>query len=206
MEISKAFEELSKEKERKFKQTYELIINLKGLDLRRNNLSLVFSIPHKIKDKKVCGFLTKKSDLVDTVTKPEFTKYGNDPKLIRGLVKKYDFFIAHASLMPSVATTFGKALGPAGKMPSPQLGIITEENADTINPLIDQISKSVKIRAKELSIKVPVGKEGMDQKQIEENLRVVYKNVLGALPGKEDNIKNVLLKKTMSKPVEVELK
>jgi large subunit ribosomal protein L1 len=64
---------------------------------------------------------------VDTITKSEFKNY-SDKKELKKLVSKYDFFIAQASLMPIVATTFGRVLGPAGKMPSPQLGILV--NAD----------------------------------------------------------------------------
>ena len=51
-----------------------------------------------------------------TITKPEFDKY-KEKKELRNLVREHDFFIANAKLMPSVATAFGKALGPAGKMP-----------------------------------------------------------------------------------------
>jgi large subunit ribosomal protein L1 len=163
------------------------------------------TLAHKFKDKKVCGFLTQKNDLVTTITKPEFAKYSDKNKL-RELVDEFDFFIAHASLMPSVATTFGKALGPAGKMPSPQLGIITQENAETINPLLEKIAKSVKIRAKEPSIKIPVGKESMKDEEIVSNVNSIYKGVVDALPNKRENVKNVLIKFTMTKPVEVEIK
>jgi ribosomal protein L1 len=59
--------------------------------------------------------------------------------------------------MPSVAAAFGKVLGPAGKMPSPQLGIVVDESATSIKNLVEKISKSVKLRVKEPSIKVAIG-------------------------------------------------
>jgi large subunit ribosomal protein L1 len=202
MSFKEALEKLRKEsKERKFKQTVDLIVNLKGIDLRKDNVALVINIPHKVKEKKVCGFLTKKCDLVTTITKPEFTKYKEADKL-RVLINEFDFFIAHASLMPSVATTFGKALGPAGKMPSPQLGIVTQETPEVINPLLEKISKSIKVRLKEASIKVGVGKEDMKDEDILANVEAVYKAIVNALPTKRENVKNVTLKFTMSKPVE----
>lgn len=206
MEIKQALEKLRKDsKKRKFDQTLDVIVNLSKVDLRRENISLVIGIPHKVKDKKVCGFLTKKSDLVETVTKPDFKKY-KDKEALKPLINGFDFFIAHASLMPSVATTFGKVLGPAGKMPSPQLGIITQETPEVINPLLEKISKSVKIRAKEASIKIAVGKESMGDEQIIENYNAVIKGVVNALPNKKENVKNVLIKFSMSKPLEVKLK
>lgn len=204
MKVEKALEELRKDKTRKFDQTVDLIVNLKNVDIKRDNISLVASLPHKIKDKKVCGFLTANNSLVKTVTKPEFAKY-NEKKALRSLVKDFDFFIAHASLMPAVATTFGKALGPSGKMPSPQLGIVTQETPEVIKPLIEKISKSVKIRAKEASIKVPIGKTSMKDQDIAENIKAVYDGIVNALPTKKENVRKVLIKFTMTKPIGVDL-
>ncbi|MEK6846836.1 MAG: hypothetical protein AABY16_01570, partial [Nanoarchaeota archaeon] len=131
MELKEALAELRKEKERKFVQTVDLIVNLKGLDFKKTNISTVVPVPHKVKEKKVCAFLNAKSEIVPTVTKAEFTKY-NDKKALKVLIKKYDSFIAHAPLMPAVATTFGKVLGPTGKMPSPQLGIMMHDTPEEI--------------------------------------------------------------------------
>jgi large subunit ribosomal protein L1 len=203
MELKEALDQLRKEsKKRNFDQTIDLIVNLKGVDLRKDNISAVINIPYKVKEKKVCGFLTEKNDLVRTVTKPEFQKY-KDKAALKSLVDDFDFFISHASLMPSVATIFGKALGPVGKMPSPQLGIVTQETPEAIKALLNKISKSVKVRAKESSIKIASGKEGMKNEEIIENIKAIYNGIVQALPTKKENIKNVQIKFTMSKPVEI---
>lgn len=205
MKIEEALTELKKLKKRKFDQSVDLIINLKGIDLRRDNVSTILSLPHKVKDKKVCGFLTKKSELVNTITKPEFAKY-KDKKELKKLVKNYDFFIGAASLMPAVATAFGKALGPAGKMPSPQLGIVAPENDEVIKNVLKKIEKSEKIRMKETSIKLSAGKESMGDEKILENLRAIYDGIVDILPTKKENVKSVMIKLTMSKPIKVEMK
>ena len=205
MELKQALKELREEKERKFKQSVDLIINLKGIDLRKNNVNAVITIPHKIKEKKVCGFLNEKSELVQTVSKPDFKKY-KEKTALKNLVKNFDFFIAHGSLMPYVASTFGKALGPAGKMPSPQLGIVMTESEEEIKKVLEKISKSVKIRAKEASIKVAVGKENMSDEEISANAKAIYEGIVEALPTKKENVKNVLIKFTMSKTKEIEIK
>ena len=204
MKLNEALLELRKNEKRKFDQTVEIIVNLKGVDLKREAINAVINIPHKIKDKKVFGFLNNKSDLVKSISKLDFPKY-SDKKLLKRLVKEYDFFIASAPLMPSVATTFGKVLGPAGKMPSPQLGVLMQENDNVIKELVEKISTSIKIRAKEASIKVPVGKESMKDDEILANALAVYKGIENALPTKRDNVRNVLIKLTMSKPVKVEM-
>lgn len=205
MEIKQAISDLKKEKERKFDQSVDLIINLKGIDVKRDNIATIAEIPHKFKDKKVCGFLSKKSGLVDTITEPEFQKY-KDKDQLKNLVKKYDFFIAEAPLMPKVATNFGKVLGPAGKMPSPQLGIVPPGAGESaIKPLLEKIAKSVKIRVKEPSIKISVGKQNMDEGKIIENANAVYNSVVNSLPNKKENVKEVMIKFTMTKPLKVEI-
>ena len=205
MELKEALAELRKSEKRKFDQTVDLIVNLTGIDLRRDNVNVIAQIPHKIKEKKVCGFLSKKSNLITTITEPEFGRY-KDKKPMKDLVKEYDFFIAEAPLMPKVATAFGKVLGPAGKMPSPQLGIVPPGNDAAIKDTVDKISKSIKIRAKEASIKVPVAKESMKDEQIVENIKAVYSAIVNALPTKKENVRNVMLKLTMTKPIKVEIK
>ena len=205
MELKEAINELRKQPERKFDQTVDLIVNLKGLDFRKTNLSFVVEVPNKVKDKTVCAFLNEKSELVPTITKPEFARF-SDKKLLKNLVKKYDFFIAHASLMPSVASIFGKVLGPTGKMPSPQLGVMMKDGAEEIKNVLNKISKSAKIRIKDASIKIAVGKISMSDDKLTQNIKSVYDGIVSALPLKIDNVKKALVKLTMSKPVEVQIK
>jgi large subunit ribosomal protein L1 len=205
MDIKNALLELRKSKERKFKQSIDLIISLRGLDMRKDNINAIVTIPHPFKEKRVCGFLTKKNDLVRTILQLDFQKY-KDKDLMKKLVKDYDFFIAHASLMPQVATNFGKSLGPTGKMPSPQLGVLIKEDDVTIKALLEKINQSVKIRLKEPCFKVSIGKEDMSDEQIKENILAVYNGLVNVLPVKGDNVKYSMLKLTMSKPIKVEIK
>ena len=107
--------------------------------------------------------------------------------------------------MPAVATTFGRALGPVGKMPSPQLGILPNEDEKVIEDIVNKINSTARIKVKEPSIKVSIGKQSMDTEKIMQNALVIYKKVLETLPRKIDNIKNVKIKFTMSKPVKVDL-
>jgi len=45
----------------------------------------------------------------------------------------------------------------------------------------------------------------MKDEDIIDNIKVIYKAIENALPTKKENVKNVLVKMTMSKPVGVEL-
>src|SRR3989338_4672751 len=102
MELQEAIKELRKNEKLKFDQTVDLIVNLRGIDLRKENISTVISMPHIVKEKKVCGFFTKKSELVTTISQPDFARY-KDKKELKKLVKSFDFFMAAAPLMPAVA-------------------------------------------------------------------------------------------------------
>tara|TARA_Y100000310_G_scaffold336307_1_gene420462 strand:+ start:1370 stop:1999 length:630 start_codon:yes stop_codon:yes gene_type:complete len=204
-DLKKALEQLRKGKERNFNQTIDLIINLQKYDLKKNPLNLFITLPHKIKDKKICAFFEVKSNSVETITKNDFKKYSGKIE-VKKLVKKFDFFIAQASLMASVATSFGKVLGPSGKMPSPQLGILVNVDDKTIAELKDKINTSVKIRSKEASVKLAIGKEDMKDEEIIENILQVYNTVIKALQRENDNIKNLEVKFTMTKPEKVQVR
>jgi large subunit ribosomal protein L1 len=203
--ILNALAELRKTKERKFDQTVDLIINLQKFDARKNQINIFITTPYKIKDKKIGAFLESKSPYIDTITKDEFKKYANK-KEVKRLVKKYDFFIAQSTLMPAVATTFGRALGPSGKMPSPQLGIILNTDEKTIKEIKEKINNSLKIKTKESSIKLSIGKQSMNDKELAENIMSVYNVVLKNLPKEKDNVKNVEIKFTMTKPQKLDIK
>ena len=89
-------------------------------------------------------------------------------------------------------------------MPSPQLGILTNEDDAAIKTLLDKINSSVRVVVKEPSIKVGVAKESLDDDKIAGNALAVYSKILDNLPRGLDQIRNIKIKFTMSKPVLVE--
>lgn len=204
-ELKKALVELRKEEERKFNQTLDLIVNLQKFDVKKEAVNIFIQVPNQIKKKKICAFLTSKHKDIDTITEPDFRIYSNKKEL-KKLEKTYDFFIAQAVLMPKIATVFGRVLGPSGKMPSPQLGIIPAAEDKLLDELKEKIDHSVRIRSKEASIKLGVGKHSMKDEELLENIMVIYNALLKALPKGLDNIKNIEIKFTMTKPKKILLK
>jgi len=189
---------------RKFDQTVDLIINLKDFDIKKTTLNLFINMPHKIKEKKIAAFLEKKSDFVDTITRVEFDAFKDKSKL-KHLVKDYDFFIANAKLMPAVATNFGRVLGPASKMPSPQLGVLMTEDENAIKALKKRIESVVRVKTKEPTVKLAIGKQSDKDEDLAENALTVFNEVFKNLPKQKENLKNVLVKFTMTKPAKVEM-
>ncbi len=204
-QIKKSLENLRKNsKERKFKQSVDLVINLQKFSVKKNNINTFITLPHKIKEKKIAGFFEVKNNNVETITPEEFNQY-KDKKKLKNLAKKYDFFIAEAKVMPKVASTFGRVLGPAGKMPSPQLGIISNVNDKAVQELVSKLNNSVRIRTKEASIKLIIGKEDSKDNELVENIMAVYNNIIQQLPKQKENIKNIEIKFTMSKPEKIKV-
>jgi len=199
MEAIKAIQELRKEKKRKFDQSVDLIINLKSFDVRREALNTFVFVPHGI-DKKFAAFFAKRSNVLDTITEEDYVKY-KELKDIKNLVKKYDMFLASAPLMGKVATKFGRVFGPINKMPSPLAGIVVKEDDEMIEAMLDKMRKSVRVKNKEMSIKVRVGKESMSDEDLAENVDAAIKELTKKLPKGVDNVKDVLVKFTMTKTV-----
>ncbi len=197
--LKKALSELRSCDKRKFVQTVELIVNLQNYDVRKEALNIFLEVPHP-SEKKICAFLTKRSKLVDSIIEDDFQKY-KEKKDLKNLSNKYDFFMAVAPIMSKIATKFGRVLGPVGKMPSPQGGIIVKEDDDSIKTMMDKLSKLIRVRNKEASIKLAICKEDAKDSEIIENIESLLNQLESKLPRGKENIKNAMIKFTMTKSI-----
>jgi large subunit ribosomal protein L1 len=199
-------------KKRNFKQTFDLIINLRGLDMKKPDQHVDIYVPlHYSKGKpiRICAFagpeLKEEAGKVcdTTVFVDDFSKYQKDNKLTKKLAQEHDFFIAQATIMPKVAQVFGKVLGTRGKMPNPKAGCVVPPKA-SLQPLYERLQKTVNAKAKvQPVIKCAVGIEEQSDDEIIDNIMTIYNALIHKLPNEEHNVKSILLKLTMSKPVEV---
>ena len=201
MEIKDALKELRNEKARKFTQSVDVIMNLKNFDVRREALNTFIFIPHGL-DKKLAAFTTKRFKFIDTITEEDFVKY-KDLKDIKKLAKEYDAFIAVAPMMGKIATKFGRVFGPMNRMPSPQAGIIPKEEESALKSMMEKLSTSIRIKNKEMAIKFSVGKADMKDEELEENINAAIAGLEKKLPRGRDNVKEVLIKFTMTKPITI---
>jgi large subunit ribosomal protein L1 len=198
---------------RKFSQSVDLIINLKDIDLKKTEqqLDIFVGLPYsRGRPVKICGFVgpelndEAKKEFDAAFETHDFPQFKDVPSKIKKLAEEYDFFVAQANVMPQVATVFGKVLGPRGKMPNPKAGCVVPPKS-ALKPLKEKLSKSVRISAKtSLAIKLVIGKEDQKVDELVENILTIYNSVIGHTVQGKNNIRNVLLKLTMSKPVKVE--
>lgn len=209
-QVHQALEELQKQPQKKFVQSYELIINLKDYDVKTAPLDFFANLPFpKGKNIKIAAFVDQQlaeqaSKFCDTVIRDiEFDRYKEDKKAAKKLAQTHGYFIAQATIMPKIAAVFGKALGGRGKMPNPKLGCVVPPNAN-LEPLVKKLATTVRLSAKKgTNFQCIVGRQDQSVEQITENILTVYNTAAKQLPNEAQNIKSVLLKTTMGKPVKV---
>ena len=196
--VKKALESSPK---RNFRESVDLAINLKDVDLSnpKNRIQEDIILPHgRGRDIKVCviggaELAAKAKDVADMVITPdELGKIADDRKQAKKVASECDYFIAEAPLMPQIGKRLGIVLAPRGKMPKP-----IAPGADPA-PIIENLRKSVSVRTKDRkTFQTPVGTADMDPEQIAENIEAIFKRVTGKLEKGRMNIDSAYVKTTM---------
>ena len=196
------------DKDRKFKQSIEMIMVFKDVDVKKGfAINETVQLPKKMdKPASVCimasgdmGIKAKNAKAEMVMDENELTKLSADKKKSKKIINEYDFFLADTKLMPAVGKKLGQLLGPRGKMPTP-----VPFNAP-IESFLERFRSSVKIRAKgSLSISCKIGEESMDDADLAANANAVATAVEKALPNGSKNIKKIMFKTTMGKAIKIE--
>jgi large subunit ribosomal protein L1 len=200
--ILEAIKELRKaSKKRNFTQSFDLIVNLKEFDVKKpeNKIAEEFVLPHGRGDVKVVVFSdTLKGLDCEILTSKDIENLTKNKRAVRKFIKDVDFFLAEANMMPLIGKYLGQFLAPRHKMPKVISG--------NVESMIEDLKKSVRIVVKNAPvIQCIVGKEDMKDEEICENIESLLKHLEARLPKGKRNIKNVLLKLTMSKPIEIKV-
>ena len=115
-------------KERKFKQSLELIMVFKDIDVKKGfSLNETIQLPKQTSSPaSVCvmasgdlGLKAKDAKADKVINVDELNKLGSNKRESRKFINNYDFFLAETKLMPTVGKVLGQLLGPRGKMPTP---------------------------------------------------------------------------------------
>ncbi|MBI2547468.1 MAG: 50S ribosomal protein L1 [Candidatus Aenigmarchaeota archaeon] len=202
-EIEKAIKDLKVNGKRGFTQTVDLMVSLKGIDLKKpeNKFSDDVSLPYgRGKDANIVVFSDNLKDLdCDILTSQDIQRFTTDKREARKLAVQTDFFFSEAPLMPSIGKSLGQILAPRGKMPK----VLTGD----VKKLIETYKKNVRIVVKNAPvIQCLVGKEDMEDRKLAENVEAVLKFLEMKLSRGRQNIGKVMVKLTMGKPVKIEVK
>lgn len=194
-------------KRRRFKQSVDLIVVLKDIDVRgpEGRLREVVFLPHKPrKEPRICvvaegDMAIKSRELgVPVYGKADLQEMRQNRKLAKRVAQQCDWVLIRVDLMGLAGGALGPALGPRGKAPTP-----VPPNAD-IAELVERYKRAVWIRIhNQPQIMCRVGTEDMSPEEIAENIEAVLGAIVQRL-GRQ-KIRRVIVKKTMGIPVEVSL-
>lgn len=200
--IVDVLKKLREQKKRNFSQTFDLIVKLDGIDLKKpeSKINDEFKLPYGWgNDSKVGIFSDSMKNLdVKIIGSAELDKFIKNKRLAKTLVKDVDFFLAEAKFMPLVGKSLGQFLAPKGRMPK----LISSD----VSGAVEALKKSVRIRIKDSPvIHCKVGKESMKDEEVIENVKAVMKHLENRLPKGKANIAKVYMKLTMTEPLQVEV-
>ena len=190
------------DKDRKFKQSLELIMIFKDIDVKKGfSINETVQLPKTSSPASVCvmasgdmGLKAKSAKADKVLSGDEVNTLGANKRESRKLINKYDFFLADTKLMPVVGKVLGQLLGPRGKMPTP-----VPFNAP-IDSFLQRFRSSIRIRVKNaLSAACKIGDESMEDADLASNANAVINAIEKKLPNGDKNIKKIMVKTTMGK-------
>jgi len=211
LELVSLIQEAKKsEKERKFKQSLELYLTFKDIDVKKGFvLNEIIQLPKQMSQPAgVCvmatgdmGVKAKNANADQVIDGDELNKLAENKRETRKLINKYDFFLADTKLMANVGKSLGQLLGPRGKMPTP-----VPFNAP-IESFLKRFKSSIRVRVKNsLSLSCKIGDVEMDENDVALNALAIIGAIEKKLPNGNKNFRKIMIKTTMGKVIKLEMK
>ncbi|MEM4417030.1 MAG: 50S ribosomal protein L1 [Nitrososphaerota archaeon] len=198
--------------QRKFKQSMELIINVKGVDLSKpeNRFNEAVELPNDLgsKRRKICviasGNLAIQAGRIEGVQKvlgkEDLEALVGRKREAKKLAGQYDFFLVEPSMIGLAARALGAALGSRGKNPIPI------PPGQELEKLVKRYQNSVVISLRKVpQVSCLIGLADEDDEKLARNAETVLNRVVEKLEKKMRNIGSVYVKATMGKPVKLQL-
>ncbi|WP_135534107.1 MULTISPECIES: 50S ribosomal protein L1 [Halostella] len=193
--------------ERNFRETVDLAINLRDLDLNEpsNRVDESIVLPAGTgQETKIVVFAEGETALRaedaadDVLDGDELADLGDDDDAAKDLAEETDFFIAEESLMQDIGRYLGTILGPRGKMPTPL------SPDDDVVETVNRMKNTVQLRSGDRrTFHTRVGAEDMSAEEIADNIDVILRRLHADLEKGPLNIDTVYVKTTMGPAEEV---
>jgi len=202
MTITEAIDYVKKNDKARFDSSIEVHIDCALDKSKQETIRFSLTLPHGTgKTKKIAVMASNKIAGADL----ELLE-GDIEKIEKGVIKpKIDFevLIVEPRYMPKLAKV-ARILGPAGLMPSPKNGTVTEDVAKAV----EQFKKGrldVKTEANGSVIHTILGKKSFTTKALEENYQELISTLKANKPAKAEEswIKTIYISATMSPSAQV---
>jgi len=191
------------EKKRKFNETVELQIMLKGYDSTKDKrFSGTVKLPHIPRPKmKICVIADAKhidvcqQEQIPFKSVEELKKLNKNKKLVKKLADEFDAFLASQALIKQIPRILGPGLNKAGKFP----GLLTHD--DSMTQKVNDIKQTIKFQMKKvLTLGVAVGHVEMEHGDIVQNTVTAVNFLVSLLKKNWQNVKSLNIKSTMGPP------
>jgi len=192
---------------RNFRETVDLAVNLRDLDLNdpSNRVDESVVLPSGTgQETSIVVFAegetaVRAEDVADDVLDSDaLSDLGDDSDAAKDLADETDFFVAEASLMQDIGRYLGTVLGPRGKMPTPL------QPDDDVVETVNRMKNTVQLRSRDRrTFHTRVGAEDMDADAIADNIDVIVRRLHATLEKGPLNVDSVYVKTTMGPSVEV---
>jgi len=197
---------LKDRKERKFKESVDLQVNLKNYDPQKDKrFSGSIRLPNVCRPRMtVCVLcdlvhedIAKKAGLV-TQNQDDLKKLNKNKKLVKKLCNQYDAFLCSESIIKNVPRLVGPHMNRAGKFPT------AVSVADDLKEKVTELQSTVKFQLKKvLCLGTCVGHAEMTEEQLRQNTVMALNFLVSLLKKNWQNLKSVYIKTTMGKPQRV---
>ena len=192
---------------RNFRETVDLAVNLRDLDLndpsQRVDESVVLPAGTG-QETRIVVFASgetalRAEDVADEVLDDDdLEELGDDTDAAKDLADDTDFFVADASLMQDIGRYLGTVLGPRGKMPTPL------QPDDDVVETVNRMKNTVQLRSRDRrTFHTRVGAQDMGSDDIADNIDVIIRRLEADLEKGPLNIDSMYVKTTMGPAVEV---
>lgn len=173
---------LEKSPKRRFTEAVEMVVLLKGIDLKRDpnaKINEIAELPHPPLNKPIKVAVIGKGEFVvkakeahaDRVIEPEeIEAMAGNKRALKKLANEYDFFIAQADVLPRIVKYLGPVFGPRNKMPVNLPAAAVSE----LPTMVRKLGRSVRIRMKDQPVvQVKVGSRNMAPDELLDNIKAV---------------------------------
>jgi len=198
--------EEKKGKVRKFIESVELQVTLKNYDPSRDKrFSGTFRLPNVPKNKSSVCILgnqkhCEKADQLglDKMTVDDLKKFNKNKKIIKKFAKRYDNFLASASLIKQIPRILGPGLTKAGKFPT-----VLDEN-ENVQEKVETVKATIKFQMKKvMCLSLAVANVQMKKNEIMLNVQLAVNFLVSLLKKNWQNVKTLYIKSSMGPPFQI---
>jgi large subunit ribosomal protein L10Ae len=198
--------EEKKGKVRKFTESVELQVTLKNYDPSRDKrFSGTFRLPAVPKvNSSVCILGNQKhcekADQLglDKMTIDDLKKFNKNKKIIKKFAKKYDNFLASASLIKQIPRILGPGLTKAGKFPT-----VLDEN-ENVQEKVETVKATIKFQMKKvMCLSLAVANVQMKKNEIMLNVQLAVNFLVSLLKKNWQNVKTLYIKSSMGPALQI---